>query len=193
MGKAYANKKPEKERPEGDFYPTPKSLVWVAENMIKKELCKNEVVFEPCCGNGMISSEIKKFGYNVIENDLYRNGGVDYLNTSFDYPQIITNPPFSLWDEFAVKAKKEAHKVIFIGRVNYFGTTARLSNGLWNELKAVYFFDRYIDYRTPERNDGLFSVGAMATAWFVWERGYSPAPTMHFLSVQKYAKLGAQR
>jgi len=189
MGKAYANKKGKEDRPEGDFYPTPKSLVWVAEDMIKGELDKTQDVFEPCCGNGMISTEIAKWGYNVAENDLY-HGGVDYLNTPFSYTQIITNPPFSLWDEFVVKAKKEANKVILIGRSNYFGTASRLANGIWKELKSVHFFNRYVDYRTPERDDGIFHVGAMATAWFVWEKGFHSPATINFLDVQPYAKLG---
>jgi hypothetical protein len=189
MGKAYVNRKPKKDRPEGDFYPTPKSLVWVAKEMIQKELCKDQIVFEPCSGSGMISSELEKMGYKVAENELYKNG-VDYLKNEFSYRQIMTNPPFSLWDEFVTKSKKEADKVIFIGRLNYFGTTSRLHKGLWDELKSVYVFDRYVDYRTEEREDGLFNVGAMATAWFVWEKGFSLKPTLDFLSVQQYSKLG---
>jgi len=96
----------------------------------------------------------------------------------------------SLWDAFVKKAKCEADKVIMIGRLNYFGTTERLSSGIWNDLKSIYCFDRDVDYRTPERDDGLFHVGAMATAWFVWERGFSEPASLNFLSVQEYAKLG---
>lgn len=192
MGKAYANKKQKHQRPKGDFYSTPKSLIWVSKDMIEQELCYEQEVLDPCHGTGMMSSELKKIGFNVIENDLYR-GGVDYLSTPFNYTQIMTNPPFSQWDEFVIKAKKEANKVIFIGRLNYFGTASRLLKGIWDELKSVYCFDRYVDYRTPDRDDGLFHVGAMATAWFVWEKGFSLSPSLHFLSVQDYAKLGNKK
>ena len=34
MGKAYANRKDKESRPEGDFYSTPKSLVWVAAGIM---------------------------------------------------------------------------------------------------------------------------------------------------------------
>lgn len=37
MGKAYANKKTIGKRPKGDFYETPKSLVWVASEIIHSE------------------------------------------------------------------------------------------------------------------------------------------------------------
>jgi hypothetical protein len=120
---------------------------------------------------------------------LYK-GGLDYLLTSFDFAQIITNPPFNLWDDFVLKAKKETEKLLVIGRLNYFGTTSRFNNGIWNNLKSVHCFNRYIDYRTPLRNDGLFNVGAMATAWFLWDSNYEGTPELNFLDVQNYAKLG---
>ena len=191
-GKAYANRKSMEDRPKGDFYPTPKSLVWVAKELFLEELDGDKIVFDPCCGNGAISRALMDWGLSIKENDLFM-GGVDYLETSFEYPQIVSNPPFSLWDQFVTKAKQEAEKVIFIGRMNYFGTYSRLKNGLWENLKGVYCFDRYVDYRTPERDDGLFHVGAMATAWFVWERGYNQKATIDFLSVQDYARLGNKR
>jgi hypothetical protein len=192
MGKAYASSKKKQDRPEGDFYPTPKSLVWVAEEIIRAEFDTRVKTLEPCCGNGAISQELKAFGYKVCENDLHA-GGVDYLTTAFPQTQVITNPPFSDWDAFVIKAKSEAEKVMMIGRLNYFGTNSRLVSGIWKGLKAVYCFDRYVDYRTPERLDGCFHVGAMATAWFIWERGYRRKPTLDVLSVQDFAKLGAYK
>ena len=188
-GKAYANKKKKINRPEGDFYPTPKSLLWVISDVIKQEFPISQTILEPASGNGAISNELKAMGYQVIENDLFNNG-VDYLQTQFTNNYIITNPPFSLWDEFVVKAKQESKKVLMIGRLNYFGTNSRFTSGVWNNLKSVYCFNRYIDYRTPERNDGMFNVGAMATAWFLWDSEYTGNPQLHFVDVQDYAKLG---
>lgn len=192
MGKAYANKKSEADRPEGDFYPTPRSLIWVAKDIIEAEFTKEEPVLEPCAGNGQISQELVKLGFIVSSNDLYR-GGFDYLETPCSHKQVITNPPFSLWDEFVEKIKRETDKSLILGRLNYFGTNSRFESGIWKDLKAVYCFDRYVDYRTTERYDGLFHVGAMATAWFLWEKGWKEFPSLHFLSVQEYAKLGGRK
>lgn len=186
MPKAYANKKPKSERPEGDFYPTSKSLIWVAKDLIEKEFSIDKPILEPCSGNGAISQELKKMGYSVHENDLFQ-GGLDYLTTPYNFEFVITNPPFSQWDDFVVKAKKESKKIMMIGRLNYLGTTSRLSNGIWNNLKAIYCFDRYVDYRTKERDDGRFLCGAMATAWFLWDASYFGSPQINFLSVQPYA------
>jgi hypothetical protein len=189
VGKAYASKKQKKDRPIGDFYSTPKSLIWCIEHVIEQEFDKNKTILEPCFGEGAISNELRRMGFAVYENDLHK-GGIDYLSKSFDQNQVITNPPFSMWDEFVVKAKKESDKVLMIGRLNYFGTNSRFNSDIWDNLKAVYCFNRYVDYRTETRQDGKFNVGAMATAWFLWDKNYLGKPELNFIDVQPYATLG---
>lgn len=191
-GKAYAHKSGNQK---GDLYHTPKSLVWVAEDIIRNEF--HSFIYEPCYGNGAIFDELNKI-YNgtIFKSDLYTMlGGHDYLNSPEEiykvYDQVITNPPFSLWDEFVLKAKTHCKKFMFIGRLNYFGTQSRLKKGIWNNLKGVYPFSRYVDYQTPYRIDGFFHVGAMATAWFLWDMEYSGNLDFRILDVNKYAVLGS--
>lgn len=189
VGKAYANRKTKEDRPVGDFYETPKSLVWCAEDLINKEFSKDNQILEPCCGNGAVSEELVKMGFSVSTNDLYR-GGYDYLTSSFKEEFVITNPPFSQFDDFVLKSKSHCKKFMYLGRLNYFGTQSRLDTGLWNNLKSVHCFSRYVDYRTESRSDGLFNVGAMATAWFIWDMEYEGDTKIDFLDVKDYAKLG---
>jgi hypothetical protein len=188
MGKAYAHRTGNSI---GDLYSTPKSLVLVAKDIITTEFPLAETILEPCYGEGSISEELERLGYTTAVNDLYR-GGIDYLEpqalTSHKY--VITNPPFSLWDKFTLKAKTHAHKIMLIGRLNYLGTNTRYKNGLWTNLKAIYPFNRYVDYQTPYRTDGLFHVGAMTTAWFLWDVEYESPPIIQILNTQQYAKLG---
>lgn len=187
MGKSYACRKDSRD---SDNYPTPCSLVWVASDLIKAFFDKNKQVLEPCCGNGQISKQVSQLGFDVVENDIANQGGVDYLSCDFRQTQVITNPPFCVFDDFIKKAKSHAESVISIGRLNYLGTASRNSNGLWDGLYHIACFNRYVDYRTPERSDGMFHVGAMATAWFFWRRGFSGQPTISVLDVNKYATLG---
>ena len=65
-GKAYANRKPKSERPKGDFYSTPKSLVWAAEDIIKYEFSIFDFILEPCAGHGAISKELEKMRMDVV-------------------------------------------------------------------------------------------------------------------------------
>ena len=108
MGKAYANKKKKEDRPVGDFYSTPKSLVWVAQDIIDLEFPSYDVdtIFEPCTGQRAIAEELIHSGYNVIENDLYPQYDdihqEDYLEIDTKAigmkwnNHILSNPPFSL-------------------------------------------------------------------------------------------------
>ena len=133
-GKAYAHRFGN--RP-GDLYDTPKSLIWSAFSIIKSEF-KN---------GGSISQELEKYNYSVQKNDLYVKNKLyencDYLYNSWvGNKYIITNPPFSLWDEFVLKAKTHCKKFMFIGRLNYLATQSRVNKGIWNNLKGVYPFSR---------------------------------------------------
>jgi hypothetical protein len=197
-GKAYANRKSADIRPLGDYYCTPMSLVWVARDVILREFPTINPILEPCAGEGAISRPLSGFGYSVYTNDLFHpclSYSLDYLQPSelSKFCYVVTNPPFSLWDDFVNRAKTHCDKFMFIGRLNYFGTKGRNAAGLWSGLKAIYAFNQYVDYQTPFRTDGLYHVGAMATAWFLWERGWTPPPTFHILDVSEYAKLGPFR
>lgn len=188
-GKAYANRKKAEDRPEGDFYATPRSLMWVAKDLFEREFSKKAKILDPCCGNGVMGQELSKFGFKVSENDLYHDG-VDYLSQFWYEPQVVMNPPFSQWDAFVDKAKGHASRIFVIGRLNYLSTQSRYESGIWTHLKSVHPFTRYVDYQTPERDDGCFCVGAMATGWFVWDMEYVGLPTVSMLDVQQWATLG---
>lgn len=68
-------------------------------------------ILEPACGCGNISKVLQSHGYEVISSDLHDRGfgvsGVDFLD-SITVPErcntIITNPPYSLANEFILHA-----------------------------------------------------------------------------------------
>ena len=189
MGKNYANRKPKYKRPKGDLYVTPKSLVWKLLQI--GELNPEIPVWECAAGNGAISSVLKGNNFSVKSTDIIT--GEDFLQLPDQKWEgdIFTNPPFSLWDDFVYKAKfLTDNKIIMLGRTNYFGTYQRSLMGIWDHLKTVYIFNRYVDYQTPPRDDGLFHVGVLCTGWFVWDMSYTGKPTIEIMDVQKYAALG---
>lgn len=197
MGKAYAHKSGNRK---GDLFHTPKSLVWVAEDIIISEFCVSPIL-EPCAGDLSLSEELEKMDiYTIHTNDLYSNNcdiNDNYLDSNFNYfDQVITNPPFSLWDEFVLKAKSHCKKFMFIGRLDYLTTLKRFNTGIWKNLKSVYPFNRRVDYRTPYREDGHFHVGTMPTGWFLWDMSFNGNPQLIVdkdkggLNVQPYATLG---
>lgn len=206
MGKAYANRKPIEDRPEADFYGTPISLV----DLAIKEILPNHLnssslkIWEPACGDGAISERLIKAGFtnllssDIRETDYVKQNGkvIDFLSDStLKGDVIITNPPFSLFDEFVMQAKKKAKLVIFIGKLNFFGAYNRWKDGVWDYLMETHIFNRQVDYRTPYREDGLFHVGNLVTGWFVWrpdQRLTTKFPWQSsIMDVQPWAKLGS--
>ena len=187
MGKAYANRKKESERPKGDYYPTPKSLVYKLLETNQLDKCKT--ILEPAYGSGAISNILKEKGFKVTEKDLiYGNDFLldDYSNQHFD--AIVTNPPFSLYDEFIQKAKTiDCNKIIMIGRTNHFGSHKTNVNGIWKGLSDVYIFDRQVAYDREWREDGKFYCGCLVSGWFIWTKGYTDLPKLHIMDVNNWA------
>jgi hypothetical protein len=85
------------EREGRDFYATP---AWVTEALLRHVRFRGPV-WEPCCGDGAMSSVLAEQGYDVVSTDLVDRGfgapGVNFL-TSQAVPggcrSIVTNPPY---------------------------------------------------------------------------------------------------
>ena len=116
-----------------EFYPTPKT----ATQSILKELDMSRIntFTEPCRGDGHI--------YDLVTGPYKHycelSEGTDYLLTQM--PQvdlILTNPPFSLAQQFITKALTEAKTVIMLQRVNFLGSQERKS--FWNTNPPTHLF-----------------------------------------------------
>jgi hypothetical protein len=190
-GGKLAGGNPTRGRVENDFYATPSKAT---EALLKVEKFDGNV-WEPACGNGMMSEEIKKFN-EVVSSDLVDRGygkiGIDFLKTNnrdmgYDiYDNIITNPPFNLFQEFAEKALYEANKkVALFGKLQALEGYKRASFLQTTPLKTVYVFKKRIN---PMRNgnpldeNGKKWCSTMAFAWYVWEKGYTGKPQIEWLN-----------
>jgi hypothetical protein len=137
-------------------------------------------VWEPACGNGDISKELKRCAEvsAVYSSDLYDRGygetGVDFL-TARRVPEgvrhVVTNPPFNLIDEFAKHAisLKPEGKICLFGRLAWL-EGARRRRDIFDVTppSRVWVFST-----RPKlaRGDGEWVTGLIAFAWFVWSRG----------------------
>ena len=179
-----------RKNPKGDdIYHTPFSLVWKLLEHEKFHDC-----LEPACGEYAIVKAARgnpncDFTLAYDLND--PNTGDDFFNHKKWDGDILTNPPFSLWDEFVTHAKKIcSNKICMIGRLNYLGCKGRSKSGIWEHLKKIYVFNRYVDFRTPFREDGHFHVGGMCSGWFLWDMQYTGPHMFEILDVSEYATLG---
>ncbi len=157
-----------------DFYITPPEAVYA---LLEVEKFEGKTIWEPASGNGAISKILEKElpDFEIISSDIrpegYGYGGVNFLARHLEVDNIITNPPYSLAEEFARHGLECArHKVALLLRLVFLEGQKR-ATWLWNSgLRRVWIFTWRIKF---ERGDGKQAEDNMiAMAWFIWEKGY---------------------
>lgn len=164
-------------RKKSDFYETPYSLTWL---LLEKEKLEGTVL-EPACGNGAISSIVGGTAYDKEKN---------FFNETSWYDTVITNPPYSLSQQFILKAKQVARKkIVFLLPLSYLHGKKRFDD-IWQDkifpLARIYVFTRYPLLGEKLRKDGKTNTGMMVYAWYVWEKDYKEEPIIKWLDNNSY-------
>ena len=104
-----------RDRVENDYYATPPEST-------KKLLAVEKIIYpawEPACGEGHISKlliELDTYSTDLIYRGYGEQG--DFFKIKREVNTIITNPPFSLFQEFAERGLKIAkRKLILFGKL----------------------------------------------------------------------------
>ncbi len=177
----------EQERETNDYYATEPRAV---DFLLEQEKFA-PVVWECACGEGHISKVLEEYGYKVISTDLiYRGYGdkqtLDFLkNTRREFDgDIITNPPYKYAKEFveqALDSVKIGRKVAMLLKLTFLEGQARRSLFDRQPPKTVYIFSGRIKCAKNGDFDGT-GQGAMAYAWFVWEKGFYGSPKIKWIN-----------
>lgn len=190
-GKNYSLNNASKKRKESDFYETPYCLT---ETFLSADLSWEDLpTLDPCCGKGAIGKVLLDEGLsvgNLIEHDIDKDG-IDFLSYQNPCPQIISNPPYSLANEFILHAKEIAtERFAFLLPLSYLQGSKRY-NTIWKDetypLHRVYVFNRFPMMGLPLREDGMLEkTGMMALAWYVWENSPKNWPEIRWLDIDPY-------
>ena len=182
-------------RVENDFYATPPSSVIDLLNIETFDFTNN-IFLEPCVGMGHIIETVKnKYpNLNYIGIDLIDRGYKDviiddFLNYDFTYKvgNIISNPPFSLAENFIRKAMSildENGKCCMFLKIQFLEGQARKDFFKEYPPKKIYVFSKR---QNPLRNgketdeNGKKWNSTMCFAWFVWEKGYNGKPEIDWI------------
>ncbi len=146
-------------------------------------------VWEPARGDGAIARELSNAGLDVVATDLNDRGHgrrrVDFL---MEYKplgrEIVTNPPYSLANEFIRHALSlRADKVVMLMRLAFLEGIKR-SDIIDNAgLARVHVFrERLI---MVPKGVSITGNGDGAIAWFVWERGHAGPITLSRISTRE--------
>jgi hypothetical protein len=173
------------ERQHEDYYATePKATEW---------LCRLEQfdgrILEPACGEGHISEVLKAAGYEVVSRDLVDRGYgevADFL--AIDNQEwkgnIVTNPPYKYAQQFVEKALSiipEGKKVAMFLKLQFLEGKAR--RALFRSTPPIRVW--VSSSRLNCAKNGDFNAnqgGALAYAWFVWEKGYKGDTTVKWFN-----------
>lgn len=168
-------------RAKDDFYETPPQATRALLNAVTFD----GSIWEPACGAGAISRELDAAGYDVVSTDLVDRGyGISRVDFLMEHkplaPNIVTNPPFVLLEQFAEKALRLATgKVAIFARLAVLDGEQRARFLEVSPLAMVLVFRKRVGFK---RGGGFTSSGDMiAMCWLVWDQSHSGSPTIGWI------------
>lgn len=154
-----------------DYYPTPP---WCYEKL-PIDFSKYKTALEPCCGDYRIAEFLEFVGVEKVEA-LDIQYGEDFFAYEGHVDLILTNPPYSIAEEFVIKALHHADTVVMLLRLNFLGAQKRYKFWIENEPDALFVLSK----RPSFTGKGTDST---EYAWFVWQNKekHIPSGIQHIL------------
>ncbi len=153
-----------------DLYPTPPEATVALMRFLK--LPRGTRIWEPACGEGDMMEAMRSCGMQVYGTDI--SGGFDFLSpetmqrflVGFDW--IITNPPFSLADEFIRHAAEIGKPFAMLLKAQYWHAAKRAQ--LFREVPPSYVLPLTWrpDFLFRERGGKKGASPLMDVMWCVW-------------------------
>jgi len=171
------------DREENDYYATnPEAVHILLENGSFSR------VLEPACGEGHISKVLEDYLIEVDSYDLIDRGFGNVKNffefESFE-GDIITNPPYKLAQEFVEHSHKivrDGDKICMFLKLQFLEGKARKKMYKKHPLKTLYVFSSRMACAKGGDFENLNGQGAVAYAWFLWEKGYKGSPEIKWVN-----------
>lgn len=164
---------PVKGRSEMDFYPTPPEVTKSLLNILK--LPKSAVIWEPACGEHDMVNVFREAGHEVIATDIQT--GTDFLTAPLqECDWIITNPPFSLSDQFIRRCAEHGKPFALLLKSQYWHAKKRfeLFNDIQPSLVAPLTWRPHFMWKQEKKGSPLMDV-----IWCVWEPPYHQMTEYH--------------
>jgi hypothetical protein len=171
-------------RERDDFYPSPPEATAA---LLRVESFEG-AIWECACGDGAISEPLIEAGHTVVSTDLvargYGESGVDFLmEWQRRAPNIVTNPPFKLAEQFVLHALElSERKVCILARLAWLeGIDRRDRIFTRTPIARVHVFSKRLHMQRARQKVKEDAGGMIAFAWFIWEHGYEGRPTLGWL------------
>jgi len=179
---------PAAKREENDFYATnPKALTLFLNRLNQDGITLNKQIWECACGEGHLSKELLKNGYEVLSSDLINReyGEVkDFLKCDKIFNgDILTNPPFKLAEQFIEKAMgllKEKNKLVLFLKIQFVEGQRRKK--LFEKYNIKYIY-AHSSRQQCSKNADFEHLNATTQfyAWYIFEKGYVGDTTLRWI------------
>lgn len=166
------------ERDGNDYYATEPKAVRLLLEMEKFE----GKIWECACGQGHLSEEMKRLGYEVYSTDLidrgYGENFLDFLSSENNKKvnmNIITNPPYKYANDFIIKAMsiiRLGKKLALFLPIRYLEGKQRKKIFQNYPPKTIYVSSSRLICAMNGKFENM-TGSAVSYAWFIWEKGHS--------------------
>lgn len=140
-----------------DFQTPPEALI-----PLLPYLKEDWTIWECASGDGNLTDYFILKGFNVFATDILNNTNFLTFNPPFHYDCIITNPPYSLKQQFLERCYKLNKPFALLLPLTTFETVKRQQLFKKYGLEVI-FLPKRINFQTPS---GKGSGSWFATAWF---------------------------
>ena len=192
-GTSLAGTSTTRERANYDYYATP----YQATEMLLDEVKFSGNFLEPCVGGGHIVDVIKRYypdecvyGVDLVDRGYPNTLVADFLKYDFlgqKFDNVVTNPPYSLAQEFLEKSMEvvnDGGKIAMFLKIQFLEGAKRREMFKKYPPKYIYVFvKRQAPWNngSPVDEKGKPWSSTMCFAWFVWEKGFTGEPIVRWL------------
>ena len=192
-GTSLAGTSTTRERANYDYYATP----YQATEMLLDEVKFSGNFLEPCVGGGHIVDVIKRYyptdcvyGVDIVDRGYPNTLVADFLKYDFlgqKFDNVVTNPPFSLAQEFLEKSMEvvnDGGKIAMFLKIQFLEGAKRREMFKKYPPKYIYVF---VKRQSPWNNGspvdekGKPWSSTICFAWFIWEKGFTGEPIVRWL------------
>lgn len=155
-----------------DFYPTP---AWAVIALTEKIDISGLTIWEPAAGKRHLADALRPFAKRVCASDIHSRRGVkqhDFLSDDpLDCDGVITNPPYSLASQFAIRAiDLQLQLVALLVRIQFLEGIRRYNKLFCRSPPSeIYVFSERVPFYAGRINNAVKSTSCHC--WVVWRRG----------------------
>ena len=173
-------------RPAFDFYASPSSII---TSLLQKHSIPHLPIWECAAGENNLAYPLEQAGYKVITSDIVqRKVPIDYVEDFLQTkelraPIVLTNPPYREAKEFILHSIELGAEYVYMFLKTTFLEGQERYSDLFSKYppKEIWVFSKRVQVALNNNPEEFKKSSAVSYSWFIWEKGFTGDPTIHWL------------